>query len=86
MPPTRPRPITTIVSIEHDPDARPVECTDSGPRADDPQQRVAVTTPAEPPTLTAGLARALGRIIVKAAVAAEIVGIADATDGHAIAS
>lgn len=85
MPPTSQRPITTITSFEGDRDARAAECTDAGPRADDPQQRV-VVTPAEAPTLTPGLARALGRIIAEAAGAAEIVGIVDSVDGHAIAS
>lgn len=85
MPPTRPRPITTIASIEDNPDPRTVESTDAATRAES-RQRVVVTTPADPPSLTPGLARALGRIIVKAAAAAGIVSIVDATEGHAIAS
>jgi hypothetical protein len=86
MPPTRPRPITTIASIEDKPDPRTVETTNARTTAEAPRQPFVVTIPAGPPSLTPGLARALSRIIVKAAGAADFVGIAHATDGHAIAS
>ena len=86
MQPTRQPPITTIVRIDEQPDPRTVESTNAATRASAPQERVVATTPADPPSLTPGLARALGRIIAKAAPGAEIVRIADATDGHAIAS
>jgi hypothetical protein len=80
MQPTRPRPITTIVSIAEHADPRTATQTEA------PRLRVVVTIPASPPNLTPGLARALGRIIANAAGAAEIVSIVDSADGNAIAS
>jgi hypothetical protein len=80
MPPTRPRPITTIVSIDKHADPRAAAQTEA------PGLRVVVTIPAAPPSLTPELARALGRILVKAARGGEVGRIADPTEPRAIAS